>query len=104
GLRGEALYQLDLLVAECPDLLAINDEGTYQVLVLEHRHGDERARAAEIGGGAAQWIALPICSLGAHIVDVNRLLCYCQAAECRVRRGASRASSQFRLERGRNPD
>ena len=44
GLRGEILDQLDLLVGERPDLLAIDDDRADQLVVLEHRHRDERTR------------------------------------------------------------
>ena len=36
--RGEILDQLDLLVAERPDLLAIDDDAADQLALLEHRH------------------------------------------------------------------
>ena len=49
GLGGEVLHQLDLLVGERPDLLAIDDDSADQLVVLEHRHAQERARAAELG-------------------------------------------------------
>ena len=47
GLRGEVLHQLDLLVGERPHLLAVDDDRADQLVVLEHRHGKQRARAAE---------------------------------------------------------
>ena len=45
-LGGEVLHQLDLLVGERPHLLAIDDDGADQLVVLEHRHAADRARAA----------------------------------------------------------
>ena len=42
GLRGEVLYQLDLLVGERTHLLAIDDDGADQLVVLEHRHDERR--------------------------------------------------------------
>ena len=38
GLGGEVRDQLDLLVGERPDLLAVDDDGADQLVVLEHRH------------------------------------------------------------------
>ena len=38
GLRGEVRDQLDLLVGERAHLLAVNDDGADQLVVLEHRH------------------------------------------------------------------
>ena len=38
GLGGEVLHQLDLLVGERPHLLAVDDDGADQLVVLEHRH------------------------------------------------------------------
>ena len=40
GLGGEVRDQLDLLVGERPHLLAIDDDGTDQLVVLEHRNGE----------------------------------------------------------------
>ena len=42
GLGGEVLHQLDLLVGEGPDLLAVDDDGADQFVVLEHRDTDNR--------------------------------------------------------------
>ena len=42
GLGGEVLHQLDLLVGEWPDFLAIDGDGADQFVVLKHRH-DEHA-------------------------------------------------------------
>ena len=47
GLRGEVLHQLDLLVGERANLLAVDDDGADQFVVLEHRHGDQRSRAGK---------------------------------------------------------
>src|SRR5262249_48509803 len=44
GLGGEVLQQLDLLVGERLDLLAIDDDRTDQLIVFEHRHPEVRAR------------------------------------------------------------
>ena len=47
GLGGEVLHQLDLLVGERPDLLAVDEDSADQLVVLEHRHANGRPRAAE---------------------------------------------------------
>jgi hypothetical protein len=39
GLGGEILDKLDLLIGERPDFLAVNDNGTNQLRVFQHRHG-----------------------------------------------------------------
>ena len=49
GLAGEILDQLDLLVGERSDLLAVDTDRTDQLVVLEHRHGQDGPCAAEIG-------------------------------------------------------
>ena len=41
GLGGEVRDQLDLLVGERPDLLAVDDDGADQLVVLEHRTADQ---------------------------------------------------------------
>ena len=40
---GEILDQFDLLVGERTDLLAVNADRADQFVVLEHRHGEQRA-------------------------------------------------------------
>jgi hypothetical protein len=47
-LRGEVLDQLDLLVEERPHLLAIDDDGPDQLIILEHGHDDRRPRSTEL--------------------------------------------------------
>ena len=37
------LHQLDLLIGEGPDLLAVDDDSANQLIVLEHRHGEKRS-------------------------------------------------------------
>ena len=49
GLRREVLDQLDLLVGERADFLAEDDNRANQFVLLEHRHGNKRPRAAEFG-------------------------------------------------------
>ena len=47
-LRGEVLHQSDLLIGKRPDLLAVDDDGADQPVLVEHRHGDKRPRTAEL--------------------------------------------------------
>ena len=49
GLTRKVGDQLDLLVVEWPHLLAIDRDRTEQRTLLEHRYGEGRARAAEVG-------------------------------------------------------
>ena len=58
GLGGEVLHQLDLLVGEWPHLLAVDGDRADQLVLLEHRHGEKRPSAAELGAGDDDWIAL----------------------------------------------
>ena len=46
GLGGEVRDQLDLLVGERAHLLAVDGDGADQLVVLEHRHGEQRAMRA----------------------------------------------------------
>src|SRR5262249_46322885 len=48
GLSGEVLDQLDLLVGERADFLAIDDNAADQLILLEHWHLNERARPREL--------------------------------------------------------
>src|SRR5262249_29379549 len=40
SLPGEIADQLDLLIGERANLLAVNDEGADQLVLFEHRHGE----------------------------------------------------------------
>ena len=51
------LHQLDLLVGERPHLLAVDGDGADQLVVLEHRHDEHGARAAELDSGRMRGIA-----------------------------------------------
>ncbi len=41
------VHQLDLLVGERPDLLAIDGDGADQLILLEHRHDEQVSRAGD---------------------------------------------------------
>ena len=62
GLGGEVLDQLDLLVGERPNLLAVDDDGADQLVLLEHRHAEKRPRTAEFDDGDRARIALDIAA------------------------------------------
>ena len=50
GLGGEVLDQLDLLVGERTNLLAVDGDRADQLVLLEHRHGENGPHAAEFDG------------------------------------------------------
>ena len=52
-LGGEVLDQLDLLVGERPDFLAVDVDRAYQFLVLEHRNDEKGPNAAEFDAATA---------------------------------------------------
>ena len=74
GLGGEAFYQLDLLVAEGPDLLTIDDDGAHQLIVHQHRNAEHRPNAHEFDSRNRQRVALNVRVLGGEIGDMNHLL------------------------------
>ena len=49
GLGGEVFDQLDLLVGERAHLLAVDGDGTDQLVVLEHRHDDMSSARPPVG-------------------------------------------------------
>ena len=49
GLGSEAGEKRHLLVGEREDFLAVNDDSADQLIVLAHRHGNKRPRAASSG-------------------------------------------------------
>src|SRR5262249_38385045 len=57
GLSGEVLDQLDLLVGERADFLAIEDNAANQLILLEHWPLNERARPRELDQrGTCVWL------------------------------------------------
>src|SRR5262245_37909894 len=71
GLRSEVLHQLDLLVGERSNVLVEYPDPTHQPLVLDHRHDQQGADAAEVNPGDGQRIAIEIGSIGAIVGDVD---------------------------------
>ena len=47
--RGEVRDQLDLLVGEGADLLAVDGDGANQLVLLEHRDDEKRASPRKVG-------------------------------------------------------
>src|SRR5262245_6018486 len=60
GLCGEVLHQFNLFIGEGAYLCAIDEKGTKQFIVLEHRHRDGGSRTAVSERGAGFWIGCPI--------------------------------------------
>ena len=74
------VHQLDLLVGERSHLLAIDGDGADQLVLLEHRHGDEASRAADsLRPQGASAYAGSVATIG----DVDHLLRVQQARPSR---------------------
>ena len=73
GLSGEIRDQLDLLVAERADLLAVDGDDADQLVVLEHRDREQGADAGDLDRGDRQWVAIEIGSAFAHVGDLHGL-------------------------------
>ena len=93
GLLGENFHQLDLPVGEGPDFLMIDDDGSNQVIVLEHRHGDYSTNAPEFDGVDYRRITFHIRSRRCQIEEVGRLLGSNRLAERAIRVGIERTAS-----------
>ncbi len=63
-LRGEILHQLDLLASEGTHLLAVDNESTDQLVVLEHRHAQGRSRSTQFGWRARSGARRIILDMG----------------------------------------
>src|SRR5262249_41311395 len=72
-LGGEIAEQLDLFIAEWPDLLAIDHDRSNQVLVLQHRHGEDGPGTGKVHRGDTYRIALGISVLRGDVGNVNDL-------------------------------
>ncbi len=73
GLRGEVLHQLDLLVGEGLNLLAVDGDHADQFVILEHRHRKHGADAADLNAGDRKLIAAAIGFVGPQVGDLDRL-------------------------------
>ena len=76
GLVSEAADQFNLAVSEWPHLLAVDDEGPHELVLLEHGDGDDRPRTAELGDlrGSGASCAIEIIGFGLDVGDLNRPL------------------------------
>src|SRR5262249_22499759 len=74
GLRGEVFDQLDVLVGETPHLLAVDDDGADQIILLEHRYDEQRASAAYVDDGNGHRGAFEVRRQGPSVADVDDLL------------------------------
>ena len=73
-LCGEIRNELNLLVAECEDLLPINTDDADQLVLFEHRHRHDRPVAAKVCTGNHKRIALAIRFAFRAIEYLGRLL------------------------------
>src|SRR5262245_2096097 len=89
GLSREVLYQLDLLVGERPNLLAVDADHADQLVLLEHRHRDEGAGTAEVHRSHAHRIAGAVRGLCFDVIDVNHSSCSRYSADGGIRAGTN---------------
>src|SRR5262245_62786752 len=74
GLPGKIVHQLDMLVGEGANLLAVDADRADQVIVLQHRHDDDCTRTTEISEGGSCRIVLEVRRLCLKIFNVHHLL------------------------------
>ena len=70
---GEVTDKFDLLVGERADFFAIDDDGTDQLVLLEHRDSGERASTSDVNEVDDRRIAFEVGPLGLKIGDVHGL-------------------------------
>src|SRR4029077_10791912 len=85
-LAREAGNQLDLLICEWADLLAVDGEGPDQFAFLQDRNVEDGSEPSEIDGGHEDGFALDVGRVHRDLGDMNRLPRLDDAAE-----GSSRA-------------
>ena len=73
GLAREIGDQLDLLLAEWAHLLAVDGDRPDQLVLLEHRYGDQCADACGVDPRNRQWIAAEIGFIEPQVGDLDRL-------------------------------
>src|SRR6516225_9876367 len=74
GLSGKILDQLDLLLGERANLVAIEDNGADQSLLLEHRHAQDCPHTTTLDSGNNDWITFQITARRRQVDDLNGLL------------------------------
>jgi len=72
-LTCEVRDQRDLLVGERSNLPAIDGDCADQLILLEHRYGQQCPNAGELDCRAGQWIAIEIGRIGVQVGNVDRL-------------------------------
>ena len=70
---GEVLDQLDLLVGEWSNLLAVDADYADQFVFLEHRHGDKRAGTPEVSERSNRRITIEVGLGRSQIIDMHYL-------------------------------
>src|SRR5262249_1115515 len=99
GLGGEVLDQLDLLVGEGANLLAVNDNAAHQLLLSQHRYGKYGPSPGVQGNS---WVAetrrhIEIARFGLDVGDLNSLFDRHRAAERSLGAGADHWFAPTRL-------
>jgi hypothetical protein len=91
-LVGEILYQLDLLVGKGANLLAIDGDRADKLVLLEHRHADERARARKLSDrGTSEGL------FRSDVGNVDHPLCFKEPAQGRCTDLNFRIASQSQV-------
>jgi hypothetical protein len=70
-LGGEVLDQLDLLVGERADLLAVDNDGADQLSLFQHRHGEKTSCAGGFDEGDHAGITIDIGLLRGQVGNVE---------------------------------
>ena len=98
---AKLLNQLDLLVGERTDLLAIDGDGADELILLEHGHENQCVDAGDIDCGNSQWMAVEIRLIFSQVSYLKRLSGLSNAAHrgCATHRGASPQLHVFRRQR-----
>src|SRR5262245_20099426 len=74
GLCGKVFYQFGLLVRKWPHLLTVDDDGTNEIVLLEHWNREQRSRAGEISQLNKRKIPIQIGLICPNIGNVFELL------------------------------
>ena len=93
GLARKILHQLNLLVAEGPDLLTIDVHRANQLVVLKHRNNNQRPNATKFDASYRQRIAIKICWVRLQVCNVYGLARCNDAADCVVWTGSRRLAT-----------
>src|SRR5262249_42328386 len=100
GLGGEVRQQFDLFVSKRTHFLPVDDDGTNQHVILEHRNVDQGSRASKFHSGNPQRVALGVSRARSQVFGLNYLLGLYQPSKTGLRARTYRGTAPPPFDKG----